>query len=166
MTPWWSAARDPDALANGMRGGLSSHRARRAASRNRLAEFGVGAADGRERDLLPLPLGTFQRVFEDRAVGRVARRRRGCLLHADRWAEDAVRSLNEMALGPEAKRKANLKPSVAQVEFLDKLRCAVADLGRPPEDLDGHEALGALLSRQGYAGESAALAPLDVNILG
>ena len=31
--------------------------------------------------------------------------------------------------------------------------------------MDGHEALGALLSRQGYVGESAALAPMDVNLL-
>ena len=33
-----------------------------------LNEFRVGAGDGRERDLLPLPVGTYRRSFESRAV--------------------------------------------------------------------------------------------------
>ena len=70
-----------------------------------------------------------------------------------------------MACGPSPKRSSNVKPSGAQESFLCRLRRAVADLGKPPEGLSGQEALGALLSRQGYAGESAALAPLDVDLL-
>ena len=92
-------------------------------------------------------------------------RRRRRREHSEAWCLEAVDALNEMQAGPEPFRRENLKASGAQMEFCNYLREAVAQLGRPPSDLNEKGALSALLSRRGYTGEPATLAPLEVDLL-
>ena len=98
-------------------------------------------------------------------LSRCVRRRRARALHVNEWAEAAVETLNEMQGGPQQHRQANIHASAGQRAFVSRLRLAVAEIGPPPSDVTEEGALRALLSKQGYAGESATLAPIDVNLL-
>eukprot|EP00972_Heterocapsa_arctica_P072286 10677243-Heterocapsa_arctica.AAC.1 len=70
-----------------------------------------------------------------------------------------------MQAGPVQHREVPAAPSLGQRLCLDRIRQAVADVGPRPSDLTGQEALSALLAKRGYAGETATLAPLDVDLL-
>ena len=67
--------------------------------------------------------------------------------------------------GPDQHRRPPEAPTAAQLESLHRIRGCVAAAGPPPSDLDGQRALSELLAKQGYRGESATLAPLDVHLL-
>ena len=123
------------------------------------AEFDVGAHDNRERDLLPLPTGMLDASVVRGGLSRCVRRRRARALHVNEWAEAAVETLNEMQGGPQQYRQANIHASAGQRAFVSRLRLAVAEIGPPPSDVTEEGALRALLSKQGYAGESATLDP-------
>lgn len=120
----------------------------------------------RQRDVLPLPQGLIAGAGRGAsgACEAVLRRRRRAEFD-DEWAEEMVRSLNELYAGPRRSQESRGNPAGAQLECLGRLRSAAAAVGPPPAGLTAERALRELLARKGYEGEPATLCPVDVDRL-
>ena len=123
---------------------------------------GAGA-DGRHRDLLPMPLppasarnsGTVTRC-------RAVRRRSERVAHGEFLVTEVVKTLNEMYTGQDGPHTQDaVPPTAAQSQAVSAIRAAVHRFGQPPEGLSGAGALGELRVQAVYGGESAVLAPIS-----
>ena len=120
----------------------------------------IGSVD--RRDLFPLPAvgqqnGTAKHHLCRTTLRRLQRRGRSFEL-----AQEMATTLNELYAGPNAAAQCS-SSSLAQRTVVDRLVDAATRFGGPPSDLTRQGALEELLAKQGYAGESAAVAPLDVD---
>ena len=122
----------------------------------------LGAADGRNRDLFPLPTDYFTSSSASQSsVCRAVRRRLVKANYVNQWSNECAAALNEVQSGRHT-QNFNLSPSSAQVSCLDRIRSDVSALGPPPEDMDGRGALSELLAHHSYTHESAIVAPIEV----
>ena len=117
-------------------------------------------ADGRHRDLLPMPLppasarnsGTVTRC-------RAVRRRSERVAHGEFLVTEVVKTLNEMYTGQDGPHTQDaVPPTAAQSQAVSAIRAAVHRFGQPPEDLSGAGALGELRVQAVCGGVSAVLA--------
>lgn len=128
------------------------------------------ADQGRQRDLLPLPISDIEQRLAAAAPsvdGRrtTSTRRRGRLAERLSLLLGVVTSLNELNHGP-GKVPSPSSTSAAQAAALGRLESAVFAMGAPPEGLTRDGAYRALLAKHGGYGETAAVrAPLDVKLL-
>ena len=122
----------------------------------------MGAADGRNRDLFPLPTNYFaSSSASPSSVCRAVRRRLSKTSYVNQWSNECAAGLNEVQSGHHT-QNFTPSPSPAQVSCLDRIRSDVAALGPPPGDLDGRGALSELLAHHSYTQESATVAPIEV----
>ena len=115
----------------------------------------LGATDGRNRDLFPLPTDYFTSSSASQSfVCRAVRRRLSKASYVNQWSNECAAALNEVQSGRHTKMFSS-SPSSGQVSCLDRIRSDVSALGPPPEDMDGRVALSELLARHSYSHESA-----------
>ena len=122
----------------------------------------------RHRGLFPFPVPAVD-VPGDVADGccRRVHRRLLARAHVDLWVKDIVVSLNAMfrGSGDQGSFVGDGRFTLSQALCLQRLRDAVLDVGKPPDDITGQEALQELRTRTGYTGEPVNLVPLDVEKL-
>eukprot|EP00435_Cladocopium_sp_Y103_P059267 s48_g21.t1 len=105
----------------------------------------------------------------DEAAGlsRSVQRRLQSQHHVDIWHRDIVQTLNAMFMGDEAMGNfdGGGRQTLSQRICLEKLRQAILDAGKPPEGIDGREALAELQAKPGYGGDPANLAPMSLDLI-
>ena len=122
----------------------------------------------RHRGLFPFPVPEVRPSnAADGELSRGTLRRLDARRHADEWVHDIVVALNSMFAGEEQKGNfvAGLNPTLSQRICLERVRQAVLEAGKPPEDLSGQGALSELRANAGYTAEPVSLAPMDVDLV-
>lgn len=121
----------------------------------------------RQRGIFPLPVPRISTVPDASAVSRSVRRKLFEAGHVNAWVRDVVIALNGMYAGrtDEGSFEACGSITMAQQLCLDRIKAAVLNLGKPPSDLSGREALRELQARAGYSSEPAQLASLQLDLL-
>ena len=123
---------------------------------------------GRQRGLFPFPLPKASTPIADEvSMNRRVLRRLQARNHVDDWVKDIVSSLNAMFMGSEdlGNFEGDVKPTLSQRICVAQLRQAVLDVGKPPTDLSGREALSELQAHSNYTGDPVALAPMEIDLV-
>jgi hypothetical protein len=124
----------------------------------------------RQRGIFPLPLKHFEKQAAAPSLGisRCNNRRRHCSNHVNAWVDDIATTLNSMYAGEEFVESFESPRKVAnaaQSQCLQSILRSVLEMGKPPNDLSGQEALRELQAAECYAGTPASLAQFSGDLV-
>ena len=123
--------------------------------------------DDRQRCLFPLPtLSRDSSGPHNFGFSRRQARRRHIRGSVSDICDASVMALNHLYLGSDKSLENKVAPSTAaQREAHRSLYSAARRVGPCPSEFTGEAALKELLAKQGYAGESTTVAPIDIDLL-
>ena len=121
----------------------------------------------RHRGLFPIPVPVVNAANKPADASRSVLRRWQAHQHVEEWHRDLVQTLNAMFMGDE--RQGNFdgggRHTLSQRICLARMKQAILDAGKPPDGINGREALLELQAKPGYAGDPAHLAPMDLDLI-